>query len=128
RRLLGQPDAPRLAAEDADELLVDDLDDLLGRVQRTRDLRALRALLDPRDEPADHGQRDVGLQQRDADLTRRGVDVGVGEPPLAPEVGEGAAEALGEGVEHLSNPTGAPRGAAGPPVPPPTATPDRRST
>ena len=73
----------------ADELLVDDLDDLLGRVQRTGDLGALGPLLDPRDERADHRQRDVGLQQRDADLARGGVDVGVGEPALAAQVGAG---------------------------------------
>ena len=36
RRLLGQPDPAGLAAEDLDELLVDDLDDLLRRVQRLR--------------------------------------------------------------------------------------------
>jgi hypothetical protein len=29
------------------------------------------------------GQRDVGLEQRDADLARGGVDVGVGQPALA---------------------------------------------
>ncbi len=38
RGLLGEPDAAGLAAEDADELLVDDLDDLLGRVERLADL------------------------------------------------------------------------------------------
>jgi hypothetical protein len=62
RRLLGQPQPPRLAAEDPDELLVDDLDDLLRRVERTGDLGALGPLLDPRDERPDHRQRDVGLQ------------------------------------------------------------------
>ena len=55
----------------ADELLVDDLDDLLRRVQRLRDLRAERPLLDRGDELADDGQRDVGLEQRDADLAAR---------------------------------------------------------
>ena len=33
RRVLGERDPAGLAAEDADELVVDDLDDLLGRVQ-----------------------------------------------------------------------------------------------
>ena len=40
RRLRGEGDAHRLAAEGLGELLVDDLDDLLGRVQRLADLRA----------------------------------------------------------------------------------------
>src|SRR4029079_15587922 len=92
--VLGEWEPPRLAAEDPDELLVDDLDDLLRGVQRTGDLGALRPLLDPRDEGADHRQRDVGLQQRDADLARGGVDIGIGEPALAAQVGQRAGEAL----------------------------------
>ena len=42
RRLLGEPQPPGLAAEDADQFLVDDLDDLLSGVQRLRDLRPAR--------------------------------------------------------------------------------------
>ena len=44
RRLLRELEATLLAAEDRDELLVDDLHDLLGRVQRLVDLVAERAL------------------------------------------------------------------------------------
>ena len=83
-----------------DELLVDDLDDLLGRVQRPADLGAAGALLDRRDEVLDHGQRDVGLEQGEPDLARGGVDVGLGEPALAAEVLEGVGEAIGERGEH----------------------------
>ena len=50
RRGLGERQLAGLAAEDADEFLVDDLDDLLGRVQRAGDLRALGAFLDAGDE------------------------------------------------------------------------------
>jgi len=57
-------------------------------------------ILDPRDEGAHHRQRDVRLQQRDADLTRGRVDVGVGQPALAAQVAQGTAEPVGEGVEH----------------------------
>ena len=39
RRVLGELQPTGLAAEQLDELLVDDLDDLLGGVQRARDLR-----------------------------------------------------------------------------------------
>ena len=67
--------------EDRDELLVDDLDDLLGGVQRLGDLGAGRPLLDLRDELADHRQRDVRFQQRDPDLAGGGVDVRGGQPP-----------------------------------------------
>jgi hypothetical protein len=54
-RLLGQPEAAGLTTEDLDELLVDDLDDLLGGVQRPGDLGAARTLLDGTDESPDDG-------------------------------------------------------------------------
>ena len=40
---LGEPQPPGLAAEDRDQFLVDDLDDLLRRVQRLGDLGAADA-------------------------------------------------------------------------------------
>ena len=97
---LGVAQPAGLAAEDRDELLVDDLDDLLGRVQRAADLLAAGPLLDRVDELLDHGQRDVGLEQRDPDLARGRVDVGLGEPSLAAQVLEGVGEAVGECGEH----------------------------
>ena len=100
RRVLGQAYPPRLATQDGDELLVDDLDDLLGRVEGLRDLSPERPLLDRRHEAADHGQGDVGLEQRDADLTAGLVDVGLGQPSLAPQVLERGCEPVGESGEH----------------------------
>ena len=46
RRGLGEAQPARLAAEDADEFLVDDLDDLLRGVERAGHLGALGAFLD----------------------------------------------------------------------------------
>ena len=40
RRVLGELDPAGLPTQDRDELVVDDLDDLLGRVQRAADLSA----------------------------------------------------------------------------------------
>ena len=105
RRLLGELQPPGLAAEDGDELLVDDLDDLLRRVQRAGYLLTAGPLLDRRDELAHHRQGDVGLEQRDADLARRRVDVGVGEPALAAQVGEDRGQAIGQRVEHEADPS-----------------------
>ena len=91
----------------ADQLLVDDLDDLLRGVQRLADLGAARPLLDRGDEVLDHGQRDVRLEQGEPDLARGGVDVGVGELPLAAEVLEGVGEAIRERGEHVWGSSGA---------------------
>ncbi len=96
RRGLGEAQPAGLAAEDRDELLVDDLDDLLGRVQRLADLGAPGALLDRRDEVLDHGQRHVGLEQGEPDLARGGVDVRLGQLALAAEVLEGVGEPIRE--------------------------------
>ena len=52
------------------------------------------------DELADHGQRDVGLEQRDPDLADGRVDVRLGQPALAAQVLEGRGEPVGEGGEH----------------------------
>ena len=78
RRHLGEGQLASLPAQDADQFLVDDLDDLLGGVQGGGDLGALRPLLDARDERADDRQRNVGFEQRQPDFARGGVDVGVG--------------------------------------------------
>jgi hypothetical protein len=97
---LGVAEPPGFAAEDGDQLLVNDLDDLLRGVQRLADLLAPGALLDRRDEVLDHRQRDVGLEQGDPDLARGRVDVGLGEPALATQVLERVGKAVGQGGEQ----------------------------
>ncbi len=79
----GEPQGGRPAAQDRDQLLVDDLYDLLGGVQRGRDLLAPGPLPNGADEGPDHRQSDVGLQQRHPDLPGGRTDVGLGQPPLA---------------------------------------------
>jgi hypothetical protein len=62
---------------------VDDLDDLLRRVERLRDLGAQRPLAHGGGELAHHRQRDVGVEQRAADLADGRVDVRLGQATLA---------------------------------------------
>ena len=102
RGVLGVAQAARLAAEDLDQLLVDDLDDLLGGVQRRADLLAASPLLDRVHELSNHRERDVGLEQGDPDLASGRVDVGLGEAALAAEVLEGLGEPVGERGEQVS--------------------------
>src|SRR3954451_13015810 len=83
RRVLGVAQPAGLAAEDGDQLVVDDLDDLLSGVQRLADLFPASAFLDRVDELTHHRQCDVGLEQSDPDLARGRVDVCLGEAALA---------------------------------------------
>ena len=52
------------------------------------------------DEVARDRERDVGLEQRDADLAQRRRDVLVGQRALAGERAEDAGEPVGKGLEH----------------------------
>ena len=99
-RLAGVGDLDRLAAEDGDELLVDDLDDLLRRVQRLRQVHADGALADAVEHRADDLEVDVRLEQRDPDLAQDLVDVLLAEPPLAAELLEDPVEPVGQCLEH----------------------------
>ena len=101
RRFLGEPDGAGLPTQDLDELLIDDLDDLLRGIERPADLDADAAFLDCRDELLDHPEVDVCLQQRDADLTHRGVDIRRGEAPFGPEALEHICEAVLKCVEQV---------------------------
>ena len=96
RRRLGEFQTTLLAAEDADELLVDDLHDLLGRVQRLIDLIAERTLAHLRGECLDDIERDIGVEQRTPDLADGAVDVGGGELSLRAEGAEGLGQPIGE--------------------------------
>ena len=88
------------AAEERDELVVDDLHDLLAGGQALEDLGADGPLADAGDEVLDDLEVDVGLEEAEPDLAHRGVDVGLADAAAAGQVGEGLAQAVAEGVEH----------------------------
>ena len=86
-------------------------------------------------ELLDDRQRDVGIEQRPADVPDRAVDVGLGEAPLAAKVLEGRGQAVGQGGEHRDRvavgvlpPRGRPPDVAGTATVPGdlASTPDRR--
>src|SRR3546814_15148373 len=62
-------------AERGGQLLLDDAQEFLAGAQRLRDLDADRARLDLVDEVLDDRQRDVGFEQRHAQLAAGGVDL-----------------------------------------------------
>ena len=100
RRPTGVGDPERLAAEDGDQLLVDDLDDLLARAQVLGQLEAHAPRPDRLGEPADDADLDVGLEQGGSDLAEDLVDVGVAQPAPAAEAGEDPLESVGQALEH----------------------------
>ena len=92
-RAAGVGELQRLAAEHGGELAVDDLDDLLARVQRLAEAGPDGLLADAADDVADDADVDVGLQQRGADLLQHLVDIGLAEPALAAQPLDDAFEA-----------------------------------
>ena len=66
---------PRRRPEQLDQLVVNDLEDRLRRRERLEHVRADRAFLDARDERFGGTERNVGLEQRDANFAQRFVDV-----------------------------------------------------
>ncbi len=92
RRFAAQIQPGRLPAQQRRQLLVDDLDDLLGRGQRPHDLFPHRPLPDALDEGLGDLIIDVGFEKRQAHLAQGLPHLGLGE--LAP-----AFELLEDGVQ-----------------------------
>ena len=74
---------------------MDDLDDLLRRVERGGNRLTPRPLLYARDELPDHRECDVRFEQRDADLAAGRVNVGRGQAPPASQRGEDLGQPVG---------------------------------
>ncbi len=70
------------------------------RLARDADDLAEGLLLDAREERLDDAELDVGLEEREAHLAQRGLDVLLGQLGQAGEAVAGGLETLGEGVEH----------------------------
>jgi len=83
-------------------MVVDDLDHHLARRHRADDVLADRLLAHRGDKVAHHRQRDIGLQQRDADFTHRGGDIVLAERAAAAQPVENPAETIAKCVEHAA--------------------------
>ena len=87
-----EPLAP--LAEHRGQLVVDDLDELLGRRDGLELRDADRLLLDPLEELAGQREVDVGLEEDAAYLAQPFLDVGFGEDAAAAQAREGGFEFL----------------------------------
>ena len=82
------------------QLLVDDLHDLLARVEPLEDILAEGTLPHGVHELLHDLEVDIRLEQRESDLARGAGDGLLVEPGAAAEVAEGVLQAGGECVEH----------------------------
>ena len=89
-------------AEERQQLVADDLDDLLPRRQAPEDRLVHRPVADAVDERLDDLEVDVGLEQRQPDLAQRRLDVLGRQPDLAAQRLEDVLDAGAERLEHGS--------------------------
>ena len=99
-RLRGKFEAGGVFAEEGDQLVANDLDDLLGGRERGEDLSADGFDADLLDEVAGDVEVDVGFEQGSADFAQGFGDVFFSERALAAEGFEGALEFVGEVFKH----------------------------
>ena len=82
----------RVATEHRDQLVVDDLDERLARIEAAGHLLAEGSVADSVDQSFGHRQRDVGLEQRHPNRPDGIADVLFGDPATARD----ALDCLGE--------------------------------
>jgi len=81
-----------VGAEQADEFIADDLDDLLRGAEGIENFLALRLFADALDEFLDDLEVDVGFEQSDTDLLQGRIHIGLGEFAFSAQVFEDALE------------------------------------
>src|SRR5438270_865646 len=92
--------ASRTAAEHLDEVVVHDLDDHLPRGNRAQHLLSERPLAHRVDEIAHDRERDIGLQQRDADFAQGRRDIVLAQRAAAAQAVEDLVEPVAQTIEH----------------------------
>ena len=88
------------AAEELDQLVVDNLDDLLARRERLEHVLAERPRLDAVDERPYDLEVDVSLEERHPYLAERLLNVVLREPSVAAHPVEDALETSRERIKH----------------------------
>ena len=101
-RLRGEFEAGRVFAEQCDQLVADDLDDLLGGRKRGEHFGSDGFDADVLDQVAGDVEVDVGFEQGHADFAQGFGDVFFGERALAAEGLEGALQFVCKVFKHRS--------------------------
>ena len=81
-----EPKLLRIAAEHLNQCVIDDFDELLTRIDAFDEVLANRFVFDLFDEIFDNGQSDVGLEQRNTDLTAHNHDIVFAQAALAAQL------------------------------------------
>jgi hypothetical protein len=89
-----------IAAQHLDQAVIDDLDHLIGRLDRADDVLARGAFGGEGDEVLDDRQGDVGLEQGHAHFAHRLGDVLFGQGAAAGDPVENACQPLVQSLEH----------------------------
>ena len=92
RRRGGKIEIGSVRAQHLDQRVVDDLDDLLARGDRTQHLLAGRGIGHAVDEAAHHGERDIGFEQRDPHFAHRRAHVFLAQRAAAAQAVENASK------------------------------------
>ena len=100
RRLRPQVQGLIVAAHDLHQLVVDDLDQCLARLEAARHLLAHGTLAHVLNEALDHRQSHVGFQQGHAHAAQGVLDVVFRQAALAAQAVEGGSQSVAEVVEH----------------------------
>ncbi len=95
-----QVQARGLAAEQAHQFLMDDLDDLLRRADPLDELLPQALLADVLHKVLDDLEIDVGLQQGKAHLAQAGLDIFFRQLAASAEGAEHTGKAIGKAFEH----------------------------
>ena len=93
-------------AEQVHQFVVDNLHDLLSRLDTLHNFLAEGLAFDPVDKIADHLEIDIGIEQRESNLAQRFADVLFGNLPQPAQVSERILELAADCIEHEATITG----------------------
>ncbi len=100
-RIVGKPQLRFMAAEDLDQFLIDDADNLLRRRKGLQNFLPQRTFFDAFDKLFNDFEIDVGFEQRDADFTERRLHVFGSQASFAAHVFENTLQFVGQIIEHV---------------------------
>ena len=102
-RLLRHIETSSLATEDVDQFLIDNLNDLVGRVDRLAANNFVSAFLDALDEGTDNLEGDIGFQKSQPNLAGGGVNIRLSQATLPAQPPQGTRQTIGKRLKQVSS-------------------------